>query len=114
MERSHKSDYLSAFLLGLTFSFGWTPCIGPVLGAVLSLSATGGQPLYGGFLMAIYSLGFLVPFLVLALFSDVLLTKVKRLNKYLVRIKAAGGIVIILMGVLLMTDSLNSILAVFS
>lgn len=113
LERSRKGDYLGSFLLGLTFSFGWTPCIGPVLGAILGLSATSSQPLYGGFLMAIYCLGFLVPFLVLSLFSDVLLTKIKKLNRYLGKIKIAGGIVIILMGILLMTDKLGSILALF-
>ncbi|RHR25811.1 cytochrome C biogenesis protein [Clostridium sp. AF19-22AC] len=113
LKRSLRGDSLGAFLLGLTFSFGWTPCIGPVLGAILGLSATGGQPLYGAFLMAVYSLGFLVPFMALALFSDVLLTKVKKLNKYLRKIKTAGGLVIIMMGILLMTDSLDNILSLF-
>ena len=113
LKRSRRGDYLGSFLLGLTFSFGWTPCIGPVLGAVLGLSATGSQPLYGGFLMAVYSLGFLVPFLALALFSNVLLVKIKKLDRYLGKIEAAGGVVIILMGILLMTDNLNSILTVF-
>ena len=110
LKRSHRSDYLGVFLLGLTFSFGWTPCIGPVLGAILGLSATSSRPLYGGFLMAVYSLGFLIPFLILALFSDVLLQRIKKLNKHLGKIKAAGGIVIILMGILLMTDNLDKIL----
>lgn len=113
LERSRRGDYLGSFLLGLTFSFGWTPCIGPVLGAILGLSATSSQPLYGGFLMAVYCLGFLVPFLALSLFSDVLLTKVKKLNQYLGKIKIAGGIIIILMGILLMTNNLGSILSIF-
>lgn len=112
-ERTRRGDYIGAFLLGLTFSFGWTPCIGPVLGAILGLSATSSQPLYGAFLMAVYSLGFLIPFLALSLFSDTLLTKVKKLNQYLGKIKIAGGIIIILMGFLLMTDRLGSILAIF-
>ena len=60
------------------------------------------------------SLGFFVPFMALALFSDVLLTNVKKLNKYLGKIKTAGGVVLILMGILLMTDSLNNILSLFS
>lgn len=113
LERSRKGDFLGSFLLGLTFSFGWTPCIGPVLGAVLAFSATSSQPLYGGLLMAVYSLGFLVPFLALALFSDLLLTKVKKLGKYLQKLEITGGIVIILMGILLMTGHLNNILTIF-
>lgn len=113
-QRSKKGDYFGSFLLGLTFSFGWTPCIGPVLGAILGLSAASSQPLYGGFLMAVYSLGFLVPFLVLSLFSDLLLTQVKKINRHLDKIKIAGGIIIILMGILLMTNRLGSILTIFS
>lgn len=114
LERSKRGDYFGSFLLGLTFSFGWTPCIGPVLGAILGLSAASSQPLYGGFLMAVYSLGFLVPFLVLSLFSDLLLSKVKKINRHLDKIKIAGGIIIILMGILLMTNRLGSILTIFS
>lgn len=110
---SRRSGYLGSFLLGLTFSFGWTPCIGPVLGAILGLSAAGSRPLYGAFLMGIYSLGFLVPFLLLAVFSDLLLTKVKKLNKHLGKIKIAGGVLIILMGILLMTGQLNILLTPF-
>ena len=63
--------------------------------------------------MAVYSLGFLIPFLILSLFSDLLLTRVKKLNRYLGKIKTAGGIIIILMGVLLMTNNLGSILKIF-
>ena len=113
LERSRRGDYIGAFLLGLTFSFGWTPCIGPVLGAILGLSATSSRPLYGALLMAVYSLGFLIPFLALSLFSDVLLAKVTRLHRHLGKIKTAGGVIIILMGFLLMTDHLGSILTVF-
>ena len=80
---------------------------------MLAFSATSSQPLYGGLLMAVYSLGFLVPFLALALFSDLLLTKVKKLGKYLQKLEITGGIVIILMGILLMTGHLNNILTIF-
>lgn len=114
LKRSDKGDYLGTFLLGFTFSFGWTPCIGPVLGAILGLAATSGQPLYSGLLLAVYSLGFMIPFLLLALFSDGLLSRVKGLNKYLDKIKIAGGVVIILMGLLLMTGNLNWILTIFN
>ena len=57
--------------------------------------------------MGVYALGFAVPFLVLALFSELLLGKIKKLNKYLPKIKIVGGVLVIVMGVLLMTDSLN-------
>ena len=62
---------LGAFLLGLTFSFGWTPCIGPVLGSLLAVVISGGSSAwYGGFLMVIYSAGLSIPFLLLAVTSS--------------------------------------------
>lgn len=114
ISRSKKSDLLGTFLLGFTFSFGWTPCIGPVLGAVLGISASGGQALYGGWLMFIYALGLMIPFLVISIFSDLLLRHVKKLNKYMGKIKVVGGIIIVLMGLLLMTNNLNVLVTMFS
>ncbi|MBC8060838.1 MAG: sulfite exporter TauE/SafE family protein [Clostridiaceae bacterium] len=105
----NTNGVLGTFLLGFSFSFGWSPCIGPLLGAVLGISATKGQALYGGWLMFIYSLGLMIPFLVVAIFSDLLLRQVKKLNRHLEKIKIAGGIIIILMGLLLMNNSLNII-----
>lgn len=101
------------FLLGFSLSFGWTPCIGPILDTVLGISATGGQAYYGGWLMFIYSLGLTIPFLIIAIFSDILLRHVKKLNTHLEKIKIAGGIIIIIMGILLMTNSLNLITGLF-
>ncbi|MGK0465615.1 cytochrome c biogenesis CcdA family protein [Clostridium sp.] len=111
--KSSSNGILSIFLLGFSFSFGWTPCIGPILAAVLGISATGGQALYGVWLMVIYSLGLMIPFLIIAIFSDGLLRHVKKLNKHLGKIKIAGGIIIILMGILLMNNSLNIIIRLF-
>lgn len=112
VERSKKSDLLGAYLLGFTFSFGWTPCIGPVLATVLGLSATRGSAAYGGLLMLIYSIGLVIPFLIMAVFSDYLLSRIKSLYKHMNTIKIVGGVLIILMGILLMTNKLTSITAV--
>ena len=111
VERSQRSDFIGAYLLGFTFSFGWTPCVGPVLGAVLGLSATRGSAAYGGFLMLIYSIGLIIPFLVIAVFSDYLLSRIKSLYKHMNTIKIIGGVLIILMGIILMTNKLTSITA---
>jgi cytochrome c-type biogenesis protein len=107
LKRSSKQDILGTYLLGLTFSFGWTPCIGPILGAVLGISASKGQAAYGGFLMFVYAFGLLIPFLILSIFSAILLRYVKRLNKHMKKIQILGGIIIVIMGVLLMTNNLN-------
>ncbi|MEG0240637.1 cytochrome c biogenesis CcdA family protein [Anaerorhabdus sp.] len=113
LKKQANNNYFSIYLLGLTFSFGWTPCIGPILTAVLSLAASGNNSTYGAILMAIYSLGFALPFIIISFFADILLSKMKKLNKHLHTIKVVGGIIIILMGVLLMSDSLYLITTLF-
>lgn len=103
-----------AFLLGLTFSFGWTPCIGPVLAAILGLSASGGSAAYGVWMMFIYTIGMAIPFLVLAVFSDMLLRHLRKLYRYTPVIKVVSGVILIVMGVLLMTNNLAIITATFN
>lgn len=109
--RTRKSDFLGAYLLGFTFSFGWTPCVGPVLAAVLGLSSTRGNAAYGGLLMLMYSIGLMIPFLIMAIFSDYLLSRIKNIYKYMNKIKIVGGVLIILMGLLLMTNKVVSLSA---
>jgi cytochrome c-type biogenesis protein len=113
LKGSRRKDVLGTYLLGFTFSFGWTPCIGPILGAVLGISASGGQATYGAWLMLIYAIGLAMPFLIISIFSDLLLVKMKVLNKHMGKIKVIGGILIIIMGLLLMTDNLNLITVFF-
>ncbi|BFT72092.1 cytochrome c biogenesis protein CcdA [Paenibacillus sp. P36] len=108
-----KKGFTAAFLLGFTFSFGWSPCIGPILAAVLSLSASEGSSLQGGGYMLIYALGLAIPFLILSFFSDMLAGRLRALNKHLPKVKVISGILLIVMGVLLMTNNLNVIASIF-
>lgn len=110
---ANKGSYVGAFLLGLTFSFGWTPCIGPILAAVLGIAAGEGSPTYGGLLMLLYTLGLAIPFLIMSLFSQFFIKRVRRLYKYMGVIKVGSGLMLIVMGVLLMTDRLNMIVSWF-
>ncbi|MDG6355901.1 cytochrome c biogenesis protein CcdA [Glaesserella parasuis] len=103
-----KSASVEAFVLGLTFSLGWTPCIGPILASVLALSGDEGSALYGGAMMFVYVLGLALPFIIFSFFSDELLKRAKSLNKYLDKFKIIGGTLIILMGLLLITNNLHS------
>lgn len=105
-KRRNKTGYLSTYLLGISFSFGWTPCVGPVLGAVLVLSAGGGQALYGMGMMMVYALGLALPFLIMAVLSDFLLDRFEKIEKYTPMIKKIGGGMIVLMGILLMTENM--------
>lgn len=95
--------YSQAFLLGLTFSFAWTPCVGPVLGSVLALAASGGSGAWqGAGLMLVYTLGLALPFLLLALTSSYVLKHCRKLHPYLGILKKVGGFLIIVMGFLVL------------
>ena len=102
-----KSASFEAFFLGLTFSLGWTPCIGPILASVLALSGDEGSALYGAGMMLVYVLGLATPFVLFSLFSQELLKRSKALNKHLGKFKIVGGLLIIVMGILLITNNLQ-------
>lgn len=110
---SNNGGVLGAYLLGFSFSFGWTPCVGSILASVLAVSSTGNHPLLGAGLMLVYTLGLSIPFLLIAVFTNYFLRLFKSLNKHLVKIKVAGGVLIILMGIFLITDNLNLISRLF-
>lgn len=93
-----KGKVATSFLLGLAFSFGWTPCVGPILGTILALAADQGGVAASAGLLLVYSMGLCVPFLVIALASDLLLKRVRKLNRFLPAIQRAGGALIAVMG----------------
>ena len=106
--------YSQAFLLGLTFSFAWTPCVGPVLGSVLALAASGGSGAWqGAGLMLIYTLGLALPFLVLALASSYVLKHFRKLHPYLGTLKKVGGFLIIVMGILVLLGNASILTTLF-
>lgn len=95
----------SSFIFGLTFAFGWTPCIGPILGTILLLASTSGTIIQGTFLLFIFSIGLALPFLLVA-FSLSRATKyIHRMSRYLNIISFIGGVFLLFLGTLLLTDS---------
>ncbi len=98
---------LSAYLLGLAFAFGWTPCIGPILGAILTLSATSGLASGGTALLAFYSLGLGVPFILAALFTERFMSHSQRLKKHGRILQIIAGGLLIVMGVAMITGYLT-------
>ena len=107
-ETKNEKSLWSSYLLGLSFSFGWTPCVGPVLSSVLTLVATQqASILYGMFLLGIYILGLSIPFLVLSIASTTAMKTFNLAKKQLFLLKKIGGIVIIAMGVWIIIQQLQ-------
>jgi cytochrome c-type biogenesis protein len=100
---------LSALLLGIAFAFGWTPCIGPVLGAILTLGASTADVAKGALLLAVYSLGLGLPFLLAALFTGALLARLKALGRAGRNLQRAAGGLLLAMGVLMVTGQLEQL-----
>lgn len=104
-----KMSPIVALIFGFTFSFAWTPCVGPALASVLLMVGSAGTKMTGFLLIGVYTLGFVLPFLAVGLFTAKVLGIFKKYNhvvKYTVKI---GGILMIFMGVLMFTGNMNAI-----
>lgn len=99
---------LGAYLLGLAFAFGWTPCIGPQLGAILSLAANEHSLTRGTVLLGVYAVGLGIPFLLAALFLDRATGLMNRIKPHMRRIEQAMGLLLIVVGVALMTGAFSA------
>lgn len=98
---------LSAYVLGLAFGFGWTPCIGPVLGAILTVSATRATVGDGTLLLVVYSLGLGLPFIVSAIFTSHLTRNLKTIKRLGRRIQQIAGLSLVAMGIAMITGQLT-------
>ncbi len=96
--------YLGSTFVGMTFGAAWTPCIGPILGAILTLAAAQASVAHGSVLLAVYSLGLAIPFVATALLLDRFLVWFQRFRPYLAWVERITGILLILLGLLLLTD----------
>lgn len=98
-----------AYVVGLAFAFGWTPCVGPVLASILTLAAGQDDALQGAALLVTYSLGIGLPFLAVALFAGRFLALMRRYRQTAHRVEQAMGALLILMGGLLITGTFDEI-----
>ncbi|MCH8741535.1 sulfite exporter TauE/SafE family protein [Patescibacteria group bacterium] len=101
----------SSALLGSAFAFGWTPCVGPILGAILLLASTSTTAFQGGFLLFVFSMGLAVPFLLIALGVGAAATSIKKITPYLHWVETIGGIFLIILGVLLLTNNYSLLIS---
>lgn len=111
--RVHLHDkpagYLGTLGVGAAFGAGWTPCIGPVLGAILTFAASQEQFWSGVFLLFVYSLGLAVPFLLSALALDAFLRAFARFRRFLPVVQIASGVLLVLLGLLLLTGTFSAL-----
>lgn len=97
----------SSFIFGATFAFGWTPCVGPILGSILFLASSTATAWQGAFLLSIFSLGLAIPFLLIAWGVGHATQTIRRLSKILPYVSLVGGVLLIGLGILLLTDQLG-------
>jgi cytochrome c-type biogenesis protein len=95
----------SSFIIGSAFAFGWTPCVGPILASILLLASTSSTAFQGAFLLAVFSLGLAVPFILVAVLYARATSLISKGTKYLNIVSIIGGIFLIILGVLLLTDN---------
>jgi cytochrome c-type biogenesis protein len=103
----HGVSYIGAFVIGLAFAFGWTPCIGPVLATVLALAANEASMVTGVKLLFVYSLGLGIPFILAAVAMRPFLAFMQRFRRHLDKVEKVMGVVLIVTGLLFLTGSIN-------
>jgi cytochrome c-type biogenesis protein len=100
-----KLGYLSSALLGVFFSAGWSPCVGPVLGTILTLAFNGGSVSHGASLLSAYSAGLAIPFLVAALGVGWVTTTLRKYGKIMRYVEIAMGVVLVIIGIMLFSGT---------
>jgi cytochrome c-type biogenesis protein len=101
-----KVGYLRSAVIGALFAFGWTPCIGPVLGGILALAISSETAAQGSILLALYSLGLGIPFLVMGLAFDYLSPALSYVKRHSLVIQVVSGLLLIAAGIAMLTNSL--------
>ncbi len=106
--RGNPANPAMSYIMGLAFAFGWTPCIGPVLGPILTLAGAKESVADGAILLAVYSAGLGIPFLIAAFFSGAFMRFLGRFRVHLGKVEKAMGVLLIIAGVLFLTGGMQS------
>jgi len=104
----------TALVMGFVFSFAWTPCVGPALSSVLLMAASASSQATGFLLIGVYTLGFVIPFLAVGMFTTTLLEAFRRHRNVVRYTGKVGGILLLLMGVLMLTGTMNRLSGYFA
>ncbi len=106
--QSSGTGLAGAFLMGMAFAFGWTPCIGPILAPILGLAGSSETVAEGAFLLAVYSAGLGIPFVLAALFVGPFMEFLQRFRKHLGRVEKFVGILLVLTGIMFLTGGMQT------
>lgn len=109
LERSRAFGRGASFVMGAAFAAGWTPCVGPILGSILTMAGSSGSVGRGAFLLVLYSLGLGVPFIAVALLFGRLSGALKWLNRHSLVINRVAGSLLIIVGVLILTGRFGAL-----
>ena len=107
--KSYKDNFIFPFVVGAAFAFGWTPCIGPVLGSILAFSATEATISKGFILLLFYSLGLAIPFILSGYYMSLFLNSKKNFNKHYSKVIKFGGLTLLITGILILTNKIQVI-----
>ena len=107
------AGYVGTFFVGMTFAAAWTPCIGPILGTILVYAGSKASAVYGFKLLAVYSFGLALPFFLSSLMFNSFLSYSGKIRKYMRGIMIASGLLLILFGLLLLTNNVRRLTALF-
>jgi cytochrome c-type biogenesis protein len=99
--KTNEMKPVTAYILGFTFSFGWTPCVGPMLSSVLIMASTSNNVLIGNILISIYTIGFILPFVIIAVFYNKLFKFLDKVKLHMNIIQKIGGIILVVSGLIM-------------
>lgn len=102
-----KMKPVTAYILGFAFSFAWTPCVGPMLSSVLIMASTSGEALAGNMLILVYTIGFILPFVIIAVFYNKLFKLIDKLKHHMKLIQKIGGALLIISGLVMIISNVN-------
>ena len=106
---NRPTSLIGAYVIGLAFAFGWTPCVGPVLATILFMAGSEGSTIYGAILLSIYSAGLGVPFILAAFAVKPFMDFSKRFRSYFQTVERLVGVLLILTGILFLTGSFSKL-----
>jgi cytochrome c-type biogenesis protein len=106
LQGARNPGYLRSLLIGAAFAVGWTPCIGPILGSILFIASYTGETVKGATLLAVYSMGMGVPFLLIGLAWSYIVPFWSGLTRHLALISILSGILLIIVGILILTGQM--------